>query len=468
MPWSRRTSPRILLVACLVVGAVGTTLALAVVVTPPLRVLDPRFGIPAIRRPGDAFPVRYEALATPRAPPSAWLQDPWTDARVPLPVTINGTLWTGIYHEVALEVTLPATTLPALYDLHVQWGSRELVEPHAVHVVAGWKPTLALVHFTDTHVFLEEDYTTDQLRQMVREVNLIQPDLVVCTGDSSHRATRAEWELFHEALLGLRVPLVIVLGNHDVGDANVFEELFGRAVFSMDYGPLFHFVGLQTGDKFTNPVHVYPQWDFLRADLAEHQAAAQRVVLAHISPVDGDFEPPAPVPAPNLPFTRAFGDLLTQYEVGLMLVGHRHRDQITTLDGTDVTHFPTPAPLVVQTAAYDHYRLVRVNASHGVIDAIYRGARRWPTGYPPSIPVGHLNYTTPAGGGLEIQNGLNQTFPACRYQFALPATNSSPYQPTRGTVVSTTRGPSAWFVDVQFAVPARANVSLAVVEVPGA
>jgi 3',5'-cyclic AMP phosphodiesterase CpdA len=74
--------------------------------------------------------------------------------------------------------------------------------------------TARLLHVSDLHVGKDEEVeTTAALARLVEE---IEPQLVVASGDLTHRGTRTQHDGAAELLRGLGAPVLAVPGNHDV------------------------------------------------------------------------------------------------------------------------------------------------------------------------------------------------------------------------------------------------------------
>ncbi|MGH2841157.1 MAG: metallophosphoesterase family protein, partial [Solirubrobacteraceae bacterium] len=71
-----------------------------------------------------------------------------------------------------------------------------------------------LIHVSDVHVGAREQPLVESpLRALVDRV---QPDLVIATGDLTHRGRRDQHERVATLLRGLAAPVLAVPGNHDI------------------------------------------------------------------------------------------------------------------------------------------------------------------------------------------------------------------------------------------------------------
>ncbi|HEY0212529.1 MAG TPA: metallophosphoesterase [Paenirhodobacter sp.] len=78
-----------------------------------------------------------------------------------------------------------------------------------------------LLHLTDLHFGLERDDLIAPLHQAIRAAN---PDLVIVSGDLTHRARAGQFDRAMAFLRGLNLPFIAVPGNHDVPLINLFAR----------------------------------------------------------------------------------------------------------------------------------------------------------------------------------------------------------------------------------------------------
>ena len=125
----------------------------------------------------------------------------------------------GIETVQEIVVQIPSGTPEDFYDIEVDLGPCAFHSIHAVKVLEEYPEHWGFMHITDTHIDYDNgDYSTaERFRYFAREANFLDPELVVHTGDAcdfEHIGTP-----FNDSLLAvlseLRVPLVVVAGNHD-------------------------------------------------------------------------------------------------------------------------------------------------------------------------------------------------------------------------------------------------------------
>lgn len=87
------------------------------------------------------------------------------------------------------------------------------------------------------------DYAADLQRfeQAVKQINLLQPDLVVICGDLVNAATEKSFANFNNAKARLRVPSLVAPGNHDLGNSPTpkaleqYRRLVGKDYYSVEH-----------------------------------------------------------------------------------------------------------------------------------------------------------------------------------------------------------------------------------------
>ncbi len=223
---------------------------------------------------------------------------------------------------------------------------------------AGLAP-LSFVQISDTHIGFNKAANPDPvatLRETVGRIKALpnKPDFVVHTGDVTHLATPAQFDLAQQVFQELGVPVFAIPGEHDVvdgSDPRPFLDRFGKdskgdGWHSFDVRGT-HFVALNNalslGDQGMGTLG-RAQLDWLKADLAGLPDSTPIVVLSHF-PLWG-LQPSwgwGTVDAPEaLAMLARFGSVTS-------LNGHVHQLQ-TRVEGKVRFHaarstaYPQPAP----------------------------------------------------------------------------------------------------------------------------
>jgi len=146
-----------------------------------------------------------------------------------------------------------------------------------------------ILHVSDLHVGAGEDVQVE--RAVASLVESVDPELVVASGDLTHRGRRAQHERAHAFLMSLGPPVLAIPGNHDIPYAfpsrftrpwAEFERLWETTEPTFASAAL-HVVGLNSVRPFRQQGGALTdrQLDDAARRLAEAAAGACRVVALH-------------------------------------------------------------------------------------------------------------------------------------------------------------------------------------------
>jgi hypothetical protein len=286
----------------------------------------PIMSVPVIRTPASSFPI----VALAPADASGWqaaLAGHGAERALPL---------TGVAYREDLErwtmtASVPAGTPAGLYDLRLRAsGGVDDTARHAVAVRDEIDGDFYVVQITDTHTpthrywyqsGADTDTTElDDLRSMIDDINIMNPDFVIHTGDLVNEGELEDFmarRYFTKAqrVLGeLRVPLYMVPGNHDIGgwddtpppdgsSRRAWWRFFGwrqlgdpppgdpsrTQDYSFDHGGV-HFTGLEAYDNYDDWRHaIYGSTSFtdgqmawLASDLGALDPVVPKVLFYHM------------------------------------------------------------------------------------------------------------------------------------------------------------------------------------------
>ncbi len=87
---------------------------------------------------------------------------------------------------------------------------------------------MKIVHISDLH--FGEEIIRDKVTRAIKQINELEPDLVIFTGDMTCWGTHIEMRDAYETLLDLKPELLAVPGNHDARNVGIqfFELYFGK------------------------------------------------------------------------------------------------------------------------------------------------------------------------------------------------------------------------------------------------
>ncbi len=340
-----------------------------------------------------------------------------------------------------LQVLIPILEIYELYDLKVT-ASEDIddISKNAVQIIPEIKNSYYFIHITDTHLpthyFYPDPATlTDtsevvDFREVINDINLINPEFVLLTGDLVNEGELEDFEnrrVFTKAqrlMTEFEVPVYLVSGNHDLGgwyDTPPSQgtarhnwwrffgwkwlqnppavEPFYTQDYSFDYGPV-HYVGMEAYinydgymyDIYGGESFIPSQLEWLENNLADATESESKVLFYHM-----DFSDQID---------------LSELNVDMALWGHIHQNS-----GSIYTH---PYNLATNNVCDGEraYRLIRVDGSQlqpeNTISSGGNGENLTITFYP-------SNDGTVDSVLAVIDNQQNLDFENARIKFIMPA-----------------------------------------------
>ena len=218
-----------------------------------------------------------------------------------------------------LTVAVPAGTPCELYDMRVQasGGVDDRVR-HCVRVLPSFENDFTFVHLPDCHLpsvawigFYDDPNTVPEFRQVAKEINILQPDFVLQTGDIvDNGQDESQVRLAQELLEEIEAPVFLTGGNHDLWyDAHSnWIRYFGPAMnYSFRYGPV-RFIGLEMYDI---PTKTYTadqiKWLMNLLDTSVRTGEKSRALFTHYDDS-----------------RQLTGDFVDRYSVDGIFYGHTH------------------------------------------------------------------------------------------------------------------------------------------------
>jgi len=241
----------------------------------------PIHNIPQITIPNEEFTI--ECLADETT--TGWLAKLIHASKV-ISLNISNTFYDPDLERWKLTVSAPVPDIYELYDLVVSAdGIITDTTRNAVHLIQEIKTEYSFIHITDshlpTHIFypdpvsLTDSTEVEDLREVIKDINLIHPEFVLFTGDIVNEGEMEDFEnrrVYTKAqklLEELQVPIYLTSGNHDLGGwdsspppqgtaRHNWWDFFGwnwlqdppatdpyyTQNYSFDYGQI-HFIGLE-------------------------------------------------------------------------------------------------------------------------------------------------------------------------------------------------------------------------------
>jgi len=195
-----------------------------------------------------------------------------------------------------------------------------------------------IVHISDLHVSKSE-FDESIFMDAVSEINHIQPDMIILTGDLTEHGYYVEFEQATKYLEMFEAPLFAVPGNHDSRNLGYqsFEELIGERSWKLTLGEEFTVIGLDSSSPDEDRGHIgNPQHLWLEHQLDEcaiNDNFAIVVLHHHVISI--------PQTGRERNVLSDAGDILktlTTHEVDIVLSGHKHVPNIWKINDTVIVN----------------------------------------------------------------------------------------------------------------------------------
>ncbi|MBN1250720.1 MAG: metallophosphoesterase [Bacteroidales bacterium] len=434
----------------------------------------PLLNIPSIVIPNQEFNI---VCFAPQSTTSWAAELFYNDIIVPLNITKSN--YDTDLEKWTLTTVIPDVDIYELYDLRVT-ASDGIFDnvTNAVKVIDKYKDDYYFVHITDSHLpghtfYGETGYETDyseldDLYEVIKDINLINPEFVLFTGDLINEGELEDFECLRnhtlavELLQKFEVPVYIVPGNHDLGGWDATPPSQGTARrewwrffgwrqreipptkteylthdYSFDYGNT-HFTGLEAYDNYDgymfdiygNESFISSQITWLNADIAA-AGNKNKVLFYHY-----DFKHELD---------------LAVLGVDMALWGHTHSNS------EDATH-----PYNISTAGTCDgnrtYRLIQLNG--GKLQA-QSSVQTHSSGDMLTIDYNMINDGSLDQVSATIQNNHNLSFNNGLIKFIMPISESG-YDVTNGILKQVLENGSVAICYVEANIPANGQVTVTI------
>jgi len=401
-----------------------------------LVILEPTQGRPRMVKPGESFyfMFRVDKLDMPKVEASL-VSSLCERERVPL-VAVAPPVAMQVNHWVML-LKAPELTKPGVYDLLIDLGIGYQRVPRSVRIIDAPKKRFRFVHLSNMNI--GEPTAPDFDRRLIDEVNLLNPEFILATGDFMENATANGvdgWRRTKQFLAGFHAPGYILCGDHD--DSESFSvHVAPSLVGTLDYGPYHFFFLMDTG---YHPIEQDTlQLKALMNDLNTTQASMTFIVgnrdnLGVLDGLRAINKDPGPLFADGKVRYLIFGGSTdwdyTEYakkllEAKLTSVTYVRTGQSSTSTKNGGT-------------GRSRYRVFDVN--DGNVRCIYPGSDDGAKSQA-SVPVGFLhtfhhgpNDGTRTTERVTVLNNLNQSFPDCRVLLRLAGTDPAAVKVANGKI----------------------------------
>jgi 3',5'-cyclic AMP phosphodiesterase CpdA len=200
---------------------------------------------------------------------------------------------------------------------------------------------VTIAHISDPHVG-SPYFVPNMMNRVISELNEMQPDLVLCTGDLTNEGYRQEYKNWVAYVARIEAPVHTVIGNHDARNVGYvhFEELIGPRGWDAEVNGV-RIVGADSTEPDLNEGKVGREsYAMIRERFAGDADLKIFAIHHHLLPVPGTGRERSVV--------TDSGDLLEvliESGVNIVLTGHKHVPYVWRLENMYVVNAGTVASL---------------------------------------------------------------------------------------------------------------------------
>jgi Icc protein len=219
-----------------------------------------------------------------------------------------------------------------------------------------------IVQLSDLHCG-QQFFLPQHLERAIAELNEMEPDVVVISGDLTSNGFKDEYVLAREYLNSVDCEAMVVIpGNHDSRNVGYvhFEDLFGERNSVLRVGKTTIVAVDSSEPDLDNGQIGRGRYRWIEEQFAEHEAALRIFVLHHhLLPVPGTGR--------ERNIVNDAGDTLEtlqRAEVDLVLAGHKHVPYAWRLEDLFVVNAGTVSSSRLRGKGRPSYNVVEVEGTH--------------------------------------------------------------------------------------------------------
>ncbi len=215
---------------------------------------------------------------------------------------------------------------------------------------------VTIAHISDPHVG-SPYFVPNLMNRVIVELNQLEPDIVVCTGDLTNEGYRNEYKNWVAYRERIAAPIVTVPGNHDARNVGYlhFEDLIGPRHWSMDVRGV-RIVGADSSEPDLNDGQIgRERYDWIREQFAVDAELKIFAIHHHLLPVPGTGR--------ERSIVNDAGDLLEvliDAGVRMVLTGHKHVPYVWRLENIYIVNAGTCSSLRLRGYTKPCYNIVEL------------------------------------------------------------------------------------------------------------
>jgi Icc protein len=222
--------------------------------------------------------------------------------------------------------------------------------------------TLTIAHISDIHVG-GPYFVPTLMERAITEINELQPDVVICTGDLTTFGFKPEYVLAKEYLDQIECErLVVVPGNHDSRNVGYvhFEEYFGGRQSVLRYRGITVVAVDSTEPDLDHGQIGRGRYEWIEEQFAAEPAQLRIFVLHHhLLPIPGTGR------ERNVVYDAGDAiECLQRARVNLVLSGHKHVPYAWRLENLFIVNTGTVSSLRLRGNTRPCYNVVEISGAH--------------------------------------------------------------------------------------------------------
>jgi Icc protein len=235
-------------------------------------------------------------------------------------------------------------------------ASMDVVAPYTAGVVT-------IAHISDPHVG-SPHFVPNLLHRVIEEINELQPDAVICSGDLTTDGYRQEYQAWLSYAERIQAPLHTIPGNHDSRNVGYlhFEELIGARNWSVEVEGI-RIVGVDSSEPDLNEGMVgRSHYTWITEQFAAPADLKVFVLHHHLIPIPGTGRERSTV--------MDAGDLLevlVHSGVHVVLAGHKHVPYVWRLEDMYLASAGTCSSLRVRGHTKPCYNVLEIEGGEVTI-----------------------------------------------------------------------------------------------------
>ena len=221
-----------------------------------------------------------------------------------------------------------------------------------------------IAHISDLHIN-KTTFNEDVFKEVVNQINELNPDMIILTGDLTDNGYYVEFSMATEYLNMFESPLFPVPGNHDARNVGyeVFEDLIGKLSWVLTKDNDLTVIGLDSSDPDLDTGHIgRPQQLWMESELNKCFMDSRFSIVAmhhHVIPV--------PKTGRERNVLSDAGDILqslVENNVDIVMCGHKHVPYLWKMENTLFVNGGSTSSIKLRGNDINSYNTYEITDNH--------------------------------------------------------------------------------------------------------